>query len=167
MIVNRRLYRNKEIVTLEVRDKDIYNLDNPLFSVGSKNFNNKFMSNFDESTLNRFSKKTSRTGKENDFKRKVLSLTQETIMESLIIDDDVINLLRGEYLIHIGKRDRGKFDNLTQASYYQQEVFPLVEIIREDERLNVFFKIILRGPYLAMIKKYKNLRSYARKCFVH
>lgn len=178
MYIRRRLYRGKEMINIEVRDKHIYDFNNPLFAKANRveyrnrnatcdGFNNSYMKKFKDSTINMFSNKVTRIAKENDFKRAILHTMQDVIMDTLIKDDDIVDLLRGEYLIYIGKKEKDKYQYLTQALYYQQEVFPLIEIAKDDSRFNVFFKIILRGEYLKMIKKYKNLRTYARKHFVH
>lgn len=178
MKIRHSLYRGKAMVNIEVRDRDLKDFDHPLFKFANRveygegklrhdGFSNAFMSKFSDATLERFSKKKSRKAKERDLKQVILENTKDAMMKAIIEDDNMVDLLRGEYLLGVDKKVLKKYQNLKQALYHETEVFPQVYILREDKRFNVFYNVILKGKYLQKIKEYKNLRTYARKHFVY
>jgi hypothetical protein len=180
--INRRakkfLHTGIPIKYIEMTDKDLYDFSNPIFKMANRKryddgltyladgFGNSIMDKFSDKAYEEYGKRTGHT--KNKLKRKILHETTKAMAKLMIENDDSINLLDNKIIMHIGYKEKYKKLDLDTMLRIQSTPYPLIEIIHEDpNKFNVFMQMEFTRSMRRLFNKFKTIRSYARKSFIH
>lgn len=100
-----------------------------------------------------------------EVKSKLYKAMVEEIFESIVKDDEVVDIYYGQCFLHAGTKTRNS-DNYSNIRYYSNKIFFLVTHFFPH---GVKYLVSLRPKtkYLKMLNEYKTKRTYEPKHFIH
>ena len=90
---------------------------------------------------------------------------KEEILETIIKEDEVVDLYYGQCFLHVGSKTRNS-KNYSNIKYYSNKIFFLITHFFPH---NVKYLVSLRPKtkYLKMLNEYKTKRTYEPKHFIY
>ena len=179
-IFNKKKGTPNELTYAYMTMSDIYNFNNPFNKVELKKrrlVNNKLVSlgrAISDSSFDKV-KKLGYPGLElksrgekrqlKEVKSILYNAMKDEILESIIKDDEVVDLYYGQCFLHAGAKTRNS-KNYSNIKFYSNKIFFLITHFF-PHKVKYLVSLKTKTKYLKMLNEYKTKRTYEPKHFIY